>query len=90
MATSSINGWRSNIANWNRHVHNIQLYFYKNFFGPKHESAILNHENLHKKLVQALSNEFFTLDNGNNEEIIQQYIVKVSNLIKANKINLFW
>ena len=56
----------------------FQLYFYENFFGPKHESAILNHENLHKKLVYALSNEFFALVNGNNEEIIQQYIVKVS------------
>ena len=29
----------------------FQLYFYGNFFGPKHESAILNHENLYKKLV---------------------------------------
>ena len=49
--------------------------FNKNFFGQKHESAILTHKNLNKKTVQTLLNELFPLDTGNNEEIIQEHIL---------------
>ena len=50
------------------------LLFSEKFFGPKHESIIVNHKNLNKKTLQTLLNKLFSLDKKNNENIMQEYI----------------
>ena len=40
----------------------FQLHFCDNLFGPQYSSAIINHEDLTKNIVQTLLNEIFSVD----------------------------
>ena len=53
----------------------FQLYFFENLFNPDKNSKIQNKTGLKKKTIETLLNEFFVLDD-QEEETIKQYAIK--------------
>ena len=52
----------------------FQIYFYDNLFNPDKNRKIQNKTKLNKKTIEILLNEFFALDNQQqNEDIINDY-----------------
>ena len=52
----------------------IQLYFYKNLFGEKAESKILEHKQLTKNTIKVLLHKIFSLDIERNKKIMEDFI----------------
>ena len=53
----------------------FQLYFFENLFNPDKNSKMQNKTGLKKKTIETLLNEFFVLDD-QEEETIKQYAIK--------------
>ena len=51
----------------------FQIYFYYNLFNPLSESKVIKHKLLTKRTIESLLNEVFTLNQQQNERVIQQF-----------------
>ena len=51
----------------------FQIYFYYNLFNPLSESQVIKHKLLTKQTIESLLNEVFTLNQQQNERVIQQF-----------------
>ena len=51
----------------------FQIYFYYNLFNPLSESKVIKHKLLTKHTIESLLNEVFTLNQQQNERVIQQF-----------------
>ena len=49
------------------------IYFYYNLFNPLSESKVIKHKLLTKRTIESLLNEVFTLNQQQNERVIQQF-----------------
>ena len=51
----------------------FRLYFYKNLFDPDEKSKTISHNNLNKKTLETIINEFFSTDVDKNEHAIKNF-----------------
>ena len=51
----------------------FQIYFYYNLFNPLSESQVIKHKLLTKQTIESLLNEVFSLNQQQNERVIQQF-----------------
>ena len=51
----------------------FQIYFYYNLFNPLNDSKIVKHKLLTKHTIESLLNELFSLNQEQNEKLVQQF-----------------
>ena len=51
----------------------FQIYFYYNLFNPFSDSSIIKHKVLTKHTIENLLNEIFSLNQEQNEKVIEQF-----------------